>query len=251
MGGLRAGGRAGAAQWRPRAHSVSSGGRSASHSISVGRGPSRATVCSYSAHTSGATGPSWVSMRSSTSPKRRRLWPARCNCQTRSAGSACQIGIRVPAVVAGADVQVVDVQQDAAVGALRNRGQKLRFGERGVGVFEVGRHVLDQNLPAERVLHDADARHHQVQRLLRYTAAAAVRSGAARPLRPSTGGPTPAPARSAPPARAGGAGGRPAARSSPATGPPRAGSAGSWRGPVRDSAAAGRRRRSSSRCGPR
>ena len=61
----------------------------------------------------------------------------------------------VEAVVVGADVDVVDVQQDPAVGPLGDGGQKLPLRDARVGVGHVARHVLEQDPPAKVVLHPA------------------------------------------------------------------------------------------------
>ena len=63
--------------------------------------------------------------------------------------------MRVEFVVEGADIDVVDVEQDLAVGALRELGDELPFGELGGGVGDVARHVLQHQPAAEMVLHRA------------------------------------------------------------------------------------------------
>ena len=79
---------------------------------------------------------------------------------------ALQVGQRVEAVIDAADVDVVDVEQDGAVGALRNFAQELPFAHLGRLIGEVAGDVFQQDLPAEGVLHLTDPRHHDVQRLL-------------------------------------------------------------------------------------
>ena len=55
------------------------------------------------------------------------------------------------------DVDVVHVEQDAAVGALDNFGQKLPLGHLGAGEGGVGADVFDGDGNFKKVLHHADA----------------------------------------------------------------------------------------------
>src|SRR2546425_2485482 len=66
---------------------------------------------------------------------------------------SCQVLCRVEAVVGGADVDIVDIEQDAAVGLLGDLCQKgpLRHGRMREG--QIARHILEQDLPAKPVLH--------------------------------------------------------------------------------------------------
>ncbi len=65
---------------------------------------------------------------------------------------------RRKAVIDRVYVDIVHVEQDAAVGALGDSGQELPFGHRGVLVGQVARNILDQNAPAQPLLHVADSR---------------------------------------------------------------------------------------------
>jgi hypothetical protein len=69
-------------------------------------------------------------------------------------------------VVHRAHVDVVDVEQETAVGAAGDLAEKLPLGHRRVGVAEVARDVLDQDPAPEPVLHAAHALHHVRERLL-------------------------------------------------------------------------------------
>src|SRR5205823_8391069 len=56
---------------------------------------------------------------------------------------------RVPAVIATADEDIVDVAQDAAAGALGYRRDEFPFGNARLGELQVGRRVLEENLTPE------------------------------------------------------------------------------------------------------
>ena len=64
----------------------------------------------------------------------------------------CQVGVWVEAVVARAHVDIVDVEQEPAAGAPRERGQELPFGDRRTAVFEITRDVFDEDAAAEILL---------------------------------------------------------------------------------------------------
>ena len=74
--------------------------------------------------------------------------------------------MRVEVVVEGADIDVVDVEQDLAVGAPRQLGDELPFGQLGGGVGDVARDVLEHQAAAEPVLHLHHPLGDVVQRLL-------------------------------------------------------------------------------------
>src|SRR5687768_3024258 len=61
-------------------------------------------------------------------------------------------GARIEAVIARAHVYVVDVEQQAAPRFARERNQEVRLGHLRDRELEIARHVLEQHLPAERVL---------------------------------------------------------------------------------------------------
>jgi len=70
------------------------------------------------------------------------------------------------AVIGRAHVDVVDVEQDAAVGPLGELGEELPLGHDRVRKGEVARDVLDEDLPVQPLLHGAHARDDVRQRLL-------------------------------------------------------------------------------------
>lgn len=63
-----------------------------------------------------------------------------------------QVGHGVPAVVARADVDVVDIAEDAAPRALRHLGDEFPFGNGRVRVAKVARRVLDQDSALQPIL---------------------------------------------------------------------------------------------------
>ena len=75
-------------------------------------------------------------------------------------------GHGVELVVEGADIDVVDVEQDLAIGAPRELGDELPLGELGGGVGDVARHVLQHQAAAEMVLHAPHALGDVVERFL-------------------------------------------------------------------------------------
>ncbi|OFA09152.1 hypothetical protein DUPY_01440 [Duganella phyllosphaerae] len=75
-----------------------------------------------------------------------------------------QGGQRIFAVVALVDIQVVDVEQQAAAGARGQRRQELRFAHAVPVEPGVGGHVLQQQLPLQQVLHLVHAFAQQVER---------------------------------------------------------------------------------------
>ena len=70
------------------------------------------------------------------------------------------------AVIEGADIDVVDVEQEPAIGARRDLAHELPFGHLRLAEGDVARHVLERQPAAEEVLHLADALDHVVERLL-------------------------------------------------------------------------------------
>ena len=62
------------------------------------------------------------------------------------------VAVRVEAVVVAADVDIVDVEQNQAVGLVRYRRQELPFRHARLREADVARDVLEQNAPAEEVL---------------------------------------------------------------------------------------------------
>ena len=72
----------------------------------------------------------------------------------------------IEAVVEGAHVDVVHVQQHMAVRATRDFGQEIPFAHRGVAKGHITGHVLQQNLPAQEILHLTYPGGDVIQRLL-------------------------------------------------------------------------------------
>jgi two-component system OmpR family sensor kinase len=64
---------------------------------------------------------------------------------------------RIVAVVEGADIDVVDVEQQPASGAARQFGQEFPFRHFGIVELDVGRDILEHDGAAEKVLHQLDA----------------------------------------------------------------------------------------------
>src|SRR5438552_1325436 len=64
-------------------------------------------------------------------------------------GQRRKIRGRAPAMIATADVDVIDVAQDAAAGALRDGGDELPFGNDRLAVLKIRRRILDENLPLQ------------------------------------------------------------------------------------------------------
>ena len=70
------------------------------------------------------------------------------------------------AVVEGADIDVVDVEQEPAIGAPCHLAHELPLGHLGLAEGDVARHVLERQPASEKVLNLADAVDDVVQRLL-------------------------------------------------------------------------------------
>ena len=75
-------------------------------------------------------------------------------------------GLGIGAVIVRVHQQVVEVEQDAAVGLTRNCGEELAFAHAVVGEAHVARDVLDRDAAAEPRLHLANARGHVPRRFL-------------------------------------------------------------------------------------
>src|SRR5262249_48850536 len=73
---------------------------------------------------------------------------------------------RVEAVVAGADIDVVYIAQDTAAGTLGNGGDKLPFGDCRMAEAQITARILDENLPAEKILHHLDVLADDCERVL-------------------------------------------------------------------------------------
>ena len=70
-------------------------------------------------------------------------------------------GDRIEAVVDGIHVKIVDVEQDAAAAAPRNRRDKFKFGYRRIAILQITGNVFDEDAATQSRLHLIDARHHQ------------------------------------------------------------------------------------------
>src|SRR5207237_10140796 len=81
-------------------------------------------------------------------------------------GDAGQVVARIESVVAGADIDVVDVEQDAAVGALGDPGEEFPLGHRRATEGDVAGDVFEHDLPAQHLLDLLHAAHHVRERLL-------------------------------------------------------------------------------------
>src|SRR5262249_56162254 len=77
-----------------------------------------------------------------------------------------QVVLRTEAVVDAAHVDVVHVQEDAAVGAFRDGGEEGPLGHRGVREGEVALDVFQQDATPEPGLHSTHALDDVVQRLV-------------------------------------------------------------------------------------
>ncbi len=77
-----------------------------------------------------------------------------------------EIGQRIDTMVACIDVDVVDVDQQPAAGARGDRRHELVLGDRRFREREIARHVLHEQLAAEKVLHGRHAHAHVIERLL-------------------------------------------------------------------------------------
>src|SRR4029077_1134108 len=62
-----------------------------------------------------------------------------------------------------ADMDVVDVTEDAAAGSTGDFGNELRLGDRRIPVAEIGGRVLDQQPPAEPLLRLLDVPAEEVE----------------------------------------------------------------------------------------
>ena len=101
-----------------------------------------------------------------TQVRRQRLVTGEVKLSDALPRDGVEKGGRIEPVVVRADEHVVDVQQEAAVGALGERGQKLRLAHRRVPVGQVAGDVLHQDPTPEPLLHARHARRHVRQRLL-------------------------------------------------------------------------------------
>ena len=84
------------------------------------------------------------------------LCPATWICPTRWCGNVVQIIVRIEAVVLAGDVDVVDVQQDAAVGLLDDFAEKFPLAHFRDMKFGVAADVFDDDGHFQKILHFAD-----------------------------------------------------------------------------------------------
>ena len=79
---------------------------------------------------------------------------------------ALQVGAWIEAVIAGAHIDVVDVQENAATRPQGDLGQELPLGEGRVPVGDVAGDVLQGDRPPKPLLHALHPLHHVVERRL-------------------------------------------------------------------------------------
>ena len=73
---------------------------------------------------------------------------------------------RIVAVVEGADIDVVDVEQQPAAGAARQLGQEFPFRHFGIVELDIGRDIFEHDGAAEEILHQLHAADDVVERFL-------------------------------------------------------------------------------------
>src|SRR6185312_7159856 len=71
-------------------------------------------------------------------------------------GYRVQVAQRVETVIDGADVDVIDVEQDRAAAARGNLGEELPLRNRGMPELQIARDVLDQDLLPKMRLRQLD-----------------------------------------------------------------------------------------------
>ena len=81
-------------------------------------------------------------------------------------GNARQIVCRIEAVIEGRDIDVVDVEQQVAIGPPRQFGQEVPFVHGIGGEGDIGRGVFQGDTPSQDILHMDDPRRHMVQGFL-------------------------------------------------------------------------------------
>src|SRR6185437_2540352 len=81
-------------------------------------------------------------------------------------GQRGEIGRRVPTVVAGAYVDVIDVAQDAAAGPLRDSADEVPFWNRRVRKVQVRGRILEQDRPPQKRLDAFDVAADDVERFV-------------------------------------------------------------------------------------
>src|SRR3954467_13952682 len=82
-------------------------------------------------------------------------------------GHATQVLKRRKAVIGGAHKDVIYVEQDPSIRASDDLTDEIPFRERACAVLDVARHVLEQQLPTEAILHPLHPFDHVKQRLFR------------------------------------------------------------------------------------
>jgi hypothetical protein len=71
-------------------------------------------------------------------------------------GDSLEIGIDIEVVVKGADVDIVDIKEDLAIGAFADLTQKVPFGHLAVWEGDVARDIFEKDLTSEGVLNLED-----------------------------------------------------------------------------------------------
>src|SRR5262249_58362718 len=95
--------------------------------------------------------------------------PGKMELPDHSGCNTLQVGVRIEAVVPGADIDIVDVQENPAAGAPGDLGEKLPFRQRRVPVGHVAGDVLEGDRAAEPLLHALHASPDLVERVTRGT----------------------------------------------------------------------------------
>ena len=74
--------------------------------------------------------------------------------------------MRIVIVITAADVDVIDVEQDVAIGQFHQRGQEFPFRDRRVPILNITGKILDQQAPADKILRLTDTGRDMVQGFL-------------------------------------------------------------------------------------
>src|SRR5215469_8041502 len=81
-------------------------------------------------------------------------------------GDSGEVGRGVEAMVECIHVDVVDIEQDTAVGGLGHAREKFPFAHRRFAIREVARDILDKNRTLENILNGADSARDVLERRL-------------------------------------------------------------------------------------
>src|SRR5215831_14718365 len=92
--------------------------------------------------------------------------PGEMDLADRASAQGGEISARVPAVIAGAHVDVVDVAQNAAAGTGGNGGKEFPLGNRRMLEREIRRRILDEDAALEKGLCLIDVATDDIERFL-------------------------------------------------------------------------------------